>query len=57
VDIDLDLASNAAAFNLIKSGSFKIALRIGATGGTDVNFELTKLTVMVSGKLFKLIPK
>lgn len=56
-EINLSLPSdNANAFKLIQKGSFKLALRISATGGTDVTFDLTKLNVSVSGRLFKLIP-
>lgn len=55
--INLSLpADNPAAFNLIKKGPIKLAMRIAATGGTDVGFELTKLTIQVSGRLFKFIP-
>lgn len=55
--ISLNLPSdNPAAFNLIKKRPIKLAMRIAATGGTDVTFELTKLSIKVSGRLFKFIP-
>jgi hypothetical protein len=48
---------NAAALALMNSGAFKFALRAGATGGTSATLEVSKLSIAVSGKVFKLIPK
>lgn len=52
--INLSANENPAAFNIIKSGSFRIAIRI-TVNGDGGRFELTEAKVRLTGRPFALI--
>jgi len=52
--VDLSATENSTAFNILKSGSFRIALRIEASSGGG-RFELTVARVRVTGQPFALV--
>lgn len=52
--IDLSAQENSAAFNIIKSGSFRIAIRVEANSNGG-RFDLTTAGVRVTGRPFAVI--
>ncbi|MCX7849944.1 hypothetical protein [Thermus sp.] len=55
LDLSLELQPNTPAFNLVKSGNFRIGAELSLSG-EKVRYELTQGEVVLRLKLFNLIP-
>ena len=53
--VSLSASENSTAFNIIKSGSFRIAIRVEVNSSGGGRFELTEAQVKVTGRPFALI--
>lgn len=54
LDINLPV-DNPVAFNLIKSGRFRVGVSLSIASGSTLHYTLTTAEIIVSGKLFQLI--
>ncbi len=56
LSLDINLpADNPVAFNLIKSGRFRVGVSLSIASGSTLHYTLTTAEIIVSGKLFQLI--
>lgn len=55
LELDATLNEASPAFGLLKTGKFRVGLKVSLAGDT-VNYTLEKASVSLSGRLFKLIP-
>ncbi|PZA05807.1 MULTISPECIES: hypothetical protein [unclassified Meiothermus] len=55
LELGSTLGETSPAFGLLKSGKFRLGLRVSLAGDT-VSYTLEKANVSLSGRLFKLIP-
>lgn len=55
LELTLDEATPNPAFDLLKTGKFRVGLKVSLSGDT-VSYTLEKASVSLSGRLFRLIP-